>query len=300
MRLVKPIVMIVTLCSLSANSEGASTKCENKVSGEWKFGSAPNGCDSNTYGQESSVWSLYSPLVMDERSSGLNQERKRYVGEMFVFLRDVADYYLLQRREKVQEQEKFEWRKAVMALAHQESYWSHYRISKVDHNLKLMRGDSLHGWGLVQIDDRWHSNMIKTAKAWELIGNLLYGLDMYFKFWEKAPSQACVTDGNFQDRARSAYSMYNGGPSKGCRWNDSSDKWAKNDKGFLEKYSETAWMQEVPNKNIKSGVDVVCLIEGGSSCGSDGVVIDTTEYWYQEASTDSNVQYTAQAYGDDL
>jgi hypothetical protein len=141
-----------------------------------------------------------------------------------------------------------------------------------------MRGDSGYGYGLVQVDERWHPQMALTNKAEDLITNLMFGLDMFFQNWEKAPKMKCVAKGDFDQRARAAYAAYNGGPAKYCRWTKPKDKWARNDKGYWEKYHSQRWLKYVASTEARSPVDVECLVEGGGSCGR-GVAAEPAVYF---------------------
>lgn len=273
----KPILFVIALmAALPMASEGASSPCKNSVAGTWSFGLAPKGCDPVS---DFSVLSTrYNELLFREKTDG---EKERYTEAMHAFLRDAADYYLEQRRRTITETERLQWRRAVMAVAHQESYWSHYRVTE-EGGLKFMRGDTGYGHGIVQIDERWHPKMALSTKGEDLATNLMYGLDMYFQAWEKAPKKKCVAKGNFEQRARAAYSAYNGGPSQYCRWTKKKNKWARNDKGFLAKFKAQEWLKFVASADKKSPLDVACLVEGGQNCGL-GVGAETPKYMYFEA-----------------
>jgi hypothetical protein len=55
--------------------------------------------------------------------------------------------------------------------------------------------------------------------------------------WERAASASCVGKAtNYLARTRAMYSVYNGGATKVCRWTNPNDKWAKNDKNYLDKF----------------------------------------------------------------
>jgi hypothetical protein len=265
------------MAALPMASEGASSPCKNSVKGTWSFGLAPKGCDPVT---DFSVLSArYNELMYQESHEG---EKDRYTEAMHAFLRDAADYYLDQRRRSVTEEERIQWRRAVMALAHQESYWSHYRVTE-EKELKFMRGDTGYGHGIVQIDERWHPKLTMSAKGEDLATNLMYGLDMFFQAWEKAPKKKCVAKGNFDQRARAAYSAYNGGPAQYCRWTKAKNKWARNDKGYWAKYQGQDWLKFVASVDKKSPVSVECVVEGGDRCGL-GVGVETPVYMYIQAS----------------
>src|SRR6185503_16455432 len=102
-----------------------------------------------------------------------------------------AIYYIKKRRPTVSTTESNWWVTAVLATASHESYWSHYRKAS-DAKIKLMRGDVGHGHGMMQIDDRTHFPAVENGTAWNLIGNLIYAMDILYPSWVKAPSQSCV------------------------------------------------------------------------------------------------------------
>lgn len=259
-------------------STGESTPCVDPVGGMWAFGQAPRGCGLPESIQLNVIASRYGRLIFDETNS-FSEERTSYTQNMFSFLREAADYYIDQRREYVSDEERVAWRRTVMAAAHQESYWSQYRISAKDEQLKFMRGDYGFGHGILQIDERWHSSMVNNARGVDLVTGTMYALDELFQAWERAPKASCVREGNFEDRARAAYAVYNGGPSKRCRWINPDDKWARNDKGFLEKFQAQSWMRYVSQPNAKSPVDIECIVEGGSEECGRGIGAEPTIHW---------------------
>ena len=69
-------------------------------------------------------------------------------------------------------------------------------------------------------------------------------------------------------RARAAYAAYNGGPGKICRWTKKKNTWARNDRGYWEKYQSQGWLKFVASADARSSVDVECLVEGGDRCGA--------------------------------
>lgn len=242
----------------SSNTASADqAPCVNNVGGTWRFGAAPDGCDSNSYGSDSKVNAKYSSLIFDENKNS-REEMERYVSNMGAFLNNISAIYIKQRKRNVSLEEIDAWKHAVLSMAHQESYWSHYRISKVDGRLKFMRGDYGHGYGLMQVDDRWHGEAISDGTAWDILPHALFSMDMFYKAWNLAGRASCVT--NLEERARSAYSMYNGGFTRSCRWTNSNDKWARNDKGFIEKYRAQKWSNYADLNEAKSDVNITCLV----------------------------------------
>ncbi len=187
--------------------------------------------------------------------------------ELYAFIRDAAEYYLLTRKPDASSDERTAWQHAIYAVAHQESFWSHYRDA-TDGNMKMMRGDSGHGHGMMQIDDRWHFVAIsEEGKGFKLIENMIYAMDIYYAAWEDAPEQWCLdSTTNWRDRSRSAYSAYNGGPTQICRWTDPDDTWAQNDINFATKYDNHSWDSYIADTSHISTINVECLAEDGSNC----------------------------------
>ncbi|MGE3262480.1 MAG: hypothetical protein AB7K68_11935 [Bacteriovoracia bacterium] len=243
--------------------------CKNKVNGTYIFGRAPYGCDASSYEDTSKVLENMDSLVFNEKKNQ-NEEVKRYSTAMYRFARDAADEYITRRNPNVSKAEKEAFRKGVMALMHQESFWSHYRISAKDGNMKIMKGDQDFSFGMMQIHGRWHKDMLMKYEGWTVKGNLAYGMDMYYSAWQKAKSASCVK--NFDQRARSAYAVYNAGSWAGCRWTNPDDKWARNDTGFYQKYTGQLWNKLIDKGaivNMPSPVKMACIFDtGGSSCVS--------------------------------
>ncbi len=165
-----------------------------------------------------------------------------------------------------------------MALAHQESYWTHYRYTARDKHLKFILGDGYHGHGILQIDERWHKKISLSAKGEDLASNLMYGMDLFYKSWENAPKAKFVASVNLEQRARTAYAMYNAGANAKCRWMNPSAKISRKDKGFLDKLRGQTWNKYISDAEKKSPVDVQCLVYGGSGCG-EGVAMKKAIYF---------------------
>lgn len=241
-------------------------KCVNAVGGEWRFGRAPQGCDVAAFTDPESVEATYQPVVFADTASSISTERSRYMQELHPVIRDTSLYYLKRKKPAAGASEEQAWVRAALAIAHQESYWSHYRKA-ADGRLKMIRGDFGHGHGMMQVDDRWHFPALDEGKGWNLIENLVYALDEYYAAWERAPGVWCVgSESDWKSRARAAYSAYNGGPSKICRWTDPNDPWSRNDMGFLYKWNDQSWNNYVMDAGRAASLDVGCLIDGGYEC----------------------------------
>ena len=251
--------------------------CAHKVRGGYaNYGQAPYGCDANMYESADDILKDQSDLVFNEKKAK-STEVKRYTTAMYRYIRDTADAYISKRNRDVSTKEKEAFRRAIMALVHQESFWSHYRLHDKDGRVKVMKGDEDWSFGMMQVHGRWHGDMVRKTKAWTISGNLGYGLDIYYNAWLKAKGFAC--NKSLEDRARGAYSIYNAGGYAGCRWQDEDDKWARNDKGFYEKWRGQMWNKWLDKKTaeLPSTIDVACLLdEGGASCAnstSDGSAV---------------------------
>ena len=269
--------------SLGQNKTPDNWQCLNRVGGSWTFGQAPSGCDASSFGEDSYVWNTYQPVVLDLKNVSV-PEQSRYMDEMGAVLRESASTYLKKRKPSASAAEVIGFAHAIFALAHQETYWSHYRINS-ENRLKMMRGDSGHGHGLMQVDDRWHFVEINKGVGWNLMNNLVYGYELYFAAWESADKANCVVNNDdYRSKARAAYSVYNGGASKICRWTNSSDKWAANDKGFVDKYDTQKWKPLITDPEKRSQVNIDCLLDGQESCplrspaGNEDIPLENSVY----------------------
>ena len=252
--------------------------CENRVGGEWNYGRVPSGCDLDPWGDPRFTYENFGPLVFNDGQDRAS-ERARYMDEMHSVIRESALYYLSQRKDPA-EGEAESWVHAMLAVAQQETFWSHYREAVEDARLKMIRGDSGHGHGMMQVDDRWHFDALENGAGWQIFANLGYAMDIYYTAWQDAATEACVPDGDWVARARSAYSMYNGGPSKGCRWTDSSDVWYRNDEAYIEKYNNQSWLNLMSNPEYVTALDVVCFVEAAEGCsGIQAIDPDDSVNW---------------------
>jgi hypothetical protein len=101
-------------------------------------------------------------------------------------------------------------------------------------------------------------------------------MDIFYKNWEKAPSQTCVKSAtNYEARIRASWAAYNGGSGKICRWTDPNDKWAQNDKNFYTHYSKRLWEKYNANPSKEASIDVACLIEKKENCPAPGTGTET-------------------------
>lgn len=272
----------VTLLLLSLLSTPASAatadwyKCVGKTtSNEWNFGRVYYGCNASEFGSDSVVKESYGPVIFGD-GKARDTERKRYMEELHAVVRDAAAYYIKKRKPSVSSAEVEAFQLAILTTAAQESYWTHYRLF-TDNKYKMMRGDVGHGHGLMQVDDRHHFPAISQGLGWNLLGHMAYAMDIYYAQWERAPAQSCVGSAtNFEARIRSAWSAYNGGPGKICRWTNPNDTWARNDEGFYSHLKGQRWKPLAGNLSKAASINVPCLIEKRENCPPPGDPVQPT------------------------
>lgn len=270
MRFYQRIVLIMVAVTgfgvgAAPNDTEADYLCAHKIvdNTSWNFGTAPAYCDIEPFGDPDFVRTYLSDIVFDT-SQTISEERARYMDELNATLRDAAAYYLSVRKPDASQDEQNAWVEAIKAVANQETFWSHYRDSVLDGRMKMMRGDSGHGHGMMQIDDRWHFASINEGKGWQIFENLLYAMEIFYAEWQNAAQASCIADPqDWQQRTRAAYSAYNGGPSQICRWYQSP---AWQDEGFLEKYEARSWLNYIADNNKTAPVDAPCMMEGVEFC----------------------------------
>ncbi|HEV6968404.1 hypothetical protein [Roseateles sp.] len=255
--------------------------CTNKVGGSWTHGRAPSGCDASAFGPDSFVRGNYAGVVFSDAAASLVDERKRYMQAMYPVIRDASERYLKSRKPAVSARELEAFQRGTYATLRQETFWSHYRDAQLSagqpYLLKMMRGDSGHGHGMMQVDDRYHFVELQQGKGWNMMQNFTYAMDIYFDAWEAAPA-ACLggvtsptgtaaqVDEYWRGRARSAWSAYNGGPTKVCRWQNTADPNASKDNGYRDNYDNRLWLTDVADTAKAAAIDVACLMDNGPQC----------------------------------
>ena len=258
------------ILSLVGPANAASPKCYNRIGGTWNFGSTPSACNVNPTQKTPVVRSQYEPVLFNDSIPA--EERTRYMSEMYPVLRETARYYIKRRNPQVSPTEEEAFVLALATLANQESYWTHYREG-TDGILRFMRGDNLHGFGIMQVDDRSHLVAINEGKGVDLMENMIYGLDIFYDSWLKSATAWCVNSAsNFKDRTRSAWAAYNGGPKSICRWTNPKSRYAQNDKDFLDRYNKQVWRRSVADLDAAAKLDIRCLAEGVRPCVRPGFV----------------------------
>ncbi|MCK5882619.1 MAG: hypothetical protein KAG61_02935 [Bacteriovoracaceae bacterium] len=261
------LVMFFPAISLGYNDTSSYYKCYNRTGGSWEYGRAPSICDVGPFLNEEYVQSEFKTYIFEDIAS-VTGERKRYMTELHAMIKKMASWYIKERNPAVGEEELRAWIEAAYATANQESYWSHYRISK-SKRLQMMRGDYGHGHGLFQVDDRWHFNAIGDGRAANIVMNGIYSLEEYYNAWERSAKVWCIkSKSDYYNRSRAAYAAYNGGPSKICRWTNPNDKWARNDKGYRQKLDAKGWRKYITDFELASTIDIGCVVDGGESCNA--------------------------------
>ncbi len=240
-------------------------KCYNRTGGSWAYGRAPSICDVTPFLDEGFIKREFADYVFEDLK-GIDSERLSYMTELHAMIREMAIWYLKERKPAVGNVEMNNWIEAVFAMANQESYWSHYRISS-SKRLQMMRGDYGHGHGLFQVDDRWHFNAVTDGRAANIVMNGIYSLEEYYAAWARSATAWCIdSETDYYNRSRAAYSAYNGGPSKICRWTNPNDKWARNDKGYKQKLDGKGWRKYITDFSLPSKIDIGCVVDGSENC----------------------------------
>ncbi len=240
-------------------------KCPTPEPGEWNFGRAPKVCPANEFGEDRVVINNFGRLIFLD-SNPRSSERERYVDDLHAVIRDASRIYMRKRKPNVSPAELDWWTRSILATASHESFMSHYRFLETG-ELYMMRGDFGHGHGMMQIDDRSHFPVIDNGTAWNLITNLTYAMDLYFREWESAPGESCVSSPtHYEQRSRSAWSAYNGGSSQLCRWTNPDSRWARNDIAFYSTLTNRPWVQWVADENKTPPINVECYMEEKENC----------------------------------
>lgn len=282
--------LLATLClGLAGTAQAQYTPtpndwaCTGKVGGTWTHGRAPSGCDASAFGPDSFVRGNYTGVIYDDAAHAVSNanERKRYMQAMYPVIRDASQRYLLARKPGASARELEAFQRGTYATLRQETFWSHYRDAQLaagqPYVLKMMRGDSGHGHGMMQVDDRYHFVRLQEGKGWNMMQNFTYAIDIYYAAWQAAPA-ACLggvveptgttadIDAYWRSRARSAWSAYNGGPTRVCRWQNPADVNVGKDNGYRDNYDSRLWLVDVADLTKAAAIDVNCLMDNGPSC----------------------------------
>lgn len=247
--------------------------CENRDPGEWNFGSSPFGCDADQYGDISRIEFIYGDYIFDRRATD-REHRKEYTTNMHALIRQMAQSYIRSRKPDVSRDEVRAWEHALLAVATQETYMSHYRIGP-DSRFKLTTGDRQDSHGMMQVNQKYHAARDQDS-SFDLVGNITTAMDIYYLEWERAKKSSCYRalakkkgvsrKQLFEYQARGAYSAYNGGSSAICRYANPRHLWVKNDIGFYDKWTTQEWNNFISDPEKKVDLNIKCLIDGDDLC----------------------------------
>jgi hypothetical protein len=267
-------LLIGATASASARGSAKSFVCLHPDKpGGW--GALDLGCDADQFGDISRIESIYPAFVYNRRVPDADYQAHitKYITNMNSIIREVAKDYYLQRVPDAKPATLRAWMRAAVAVGAHESMLSHYRIAG-DGRYKLMTGDHLVSHGVMQVNQEYHANK-ELDSSFDLVGNIVGGLDTYFVEWNRAINSSCFNTANgknpsletiFENRARSAYSAYNGGPGRLCRYTDRGNKWKGNDEKFFDSYHNRPYMKYVSDENQAPPVNVKCLMNGDDLC----------------------------------
>lgn len=272
-RLKSTLVAAVLMVGAIASAKQNSFVCNHPdVPGGW--GALDLGCDADQYGDLSRIKLVYPKFVYDRRIPGADgvEHEKDYITNMNAIIRKVAKDYYLSREPHPKPATLAAWMRAAAAVGAHESMLSHYRIAK-DGRYKLMTGDHLVSHGVMQVNQEFHANK-NLDSSFDLVGNIVAALDTYYMEWTAATKQQCFWASNgkqptldfmLQNRARSAYSAYNGGPARLCRYTIRS-RWHLNDDKFIDMYKNQPWYKYVRDPNAPAPINTQCLVNGDDLC----------------------------------
>jgi hypothetical protein len=245
--------------------------CPGKDSGDWKWGEAPSACDAARFGEVSRIKFIYSDFALDRTRGEDPEHRKDYVTNLHALLRELSTEYIKAKNPGVSKAEADAFALAIEAVAHQETYWSHYRVGK-DGRYKMMVGDQNVSHGIMQINMNYHASK-DDDRSFDLVGNIGFGVELFHRKWESASTARCTQrakkqsdDQYYQNLTRATYSAYNGGSDAVCRWTNPKHTWAKNDKNFFGKLKGQAWSEWVRVEDQKIRIDVGCIRSGDEIC----------------------------------
>ena len=264
----------VFLIGAAASAKTNSFVCNHPDKpGGW--GALDLGCDADQFGDNDRIESIYPNFVYDRRFDGDAYQKhiREYITNMNNVIAKIAKEYYLQRIPDAKPATLAAWMRAAVAVGAHESMLSHYRIAE-DGRYKLMTGDHLVSHGVMQVNQEYHANK-DLDSSFDLVGNVVAGLDTYFVAWNNAIKESCWVNSNgknpsletmLANRARSAYSAYNGGPGRLCRYTDTKNHWKENDTLFWTMYHDQPWMKYVTDPNKDTGLNIKCIINGDDLC----------------------------------
>lgn len=237
---------ITIACGSSNRADAASSTaaCHRKLGGNWEFGRAPYGCAISDE-QARALSGKYLDLTYGDAKQK-TEESPRFATSMYHFLMEYSTAYLKRREPNVTPADVANWNRLVLSIAHQESFWTQYRLGK-DNVFRFFRGDHGHGYGLMQVDDRWNKRFISSGEVFDLHKHFVYALDEVYRNRSRIKAKPCGGLTDVDSVNRSVFSAYNGGPASKCRWTNPGHRWSRNDKNFHQKYVDRAWEKVVRN-----------------------------------------------------
>lgn len=246
-------------------------QCTGNDIGEWEFGEAANGCDAFRFGNPARIKFVYADFTFDRTKTDVEAERKKYVTNLNGLIGELATRYIRSRKPNVAEDEVEAFALQMRTVAHQETFWSHYRIGR-DGKYKMATGDKNVSHGIMQINQKYHASRSED-RSFDLVGNISYGIELSYAKWETALETKCVTRSKKQTRAqtlinasRATYASYNGGPGAICRWTNPKHPWARNDRAFFRKLNAKEWAPWVTEPEKKVTIDLDCARTGDDLC----------------------------------
>jgi len=268
---VAAVVMMFMTADFASSRVPFVRECPGKDAGDWNWGEAPSACEASRFGEVSRIKFIYSDYALDRTRGADPEHRKDYVTNMHALLRELSMEYIRAKKPEVSKAEVDAFALAIEAVAHQETYWSHYRIGK-DGRYKMMVGDKNVSHGIMQINMNYHASK-EDDRSFDLVGNIGFGVEWFHRKWELASKARCTqrtkkqTDEQlYQNITRAAYSAYNGGSDAVCRWTNPEHAWAKNDKNFFGKLKGQMWSEWVRVDDQKIRIDVGCIRSGDEIC----------------------------------
>jgi hypothetical protein len=269
-------IPLFTVALLVASGDAKSgvpfvRECRGKDPGTWNWGEAADGCDATRFGSVSRVKFVYADFVFDRSKADDDNVRKDYMTSVSALLRDLATEYMKARQPDVQDDEVAAFVKAIHTVAHQETFWSHYRIAAKG-GYKFTTGDHTVSHGMMQINQRFHASRDQD-RSFDLVGNVGFGIEHFYDEWASASKSRCINrvkkqtrEQTLQNISRAAYSSYNGGPGAICRWTNPKNAWSKNDSNFYRKLKAQEWSEWVRAEDYKLKIDLDCIRSGDELC----------------------------------
>ncbi len=271
------MIGLVAITALLSSPDSAVSRvpfvreCPGKDAGDWNWGEAPSACEAGHFGEVARIKFIYSDFALDRTRGEDPEHRKDYVTNLNALLRELSSEYIKAKKPEASKEEIEAFVLAIAAVAHQETYWSHYRVGK-DGRYKMMVGDKNVSHGIMQINMNYHASK-EDDRSFDLVGNIGFGIELFYRKWEMATNARCTQKTKkqtsaqvYQNVTRAAYSAYNGGSDAICRWTNPKHAWAKNDKNYFNKLTGKAWSEWVRVEDQKLRIDIGCIRSGDEIC----------------------------------